>query len=799
MKPRRLKLEPLETRTLLATLGGPWPSPRELTLSFAPDGTQIGLFQSDLFAALGHRRDTAAWQTDVLRALQTWAAVADIDIGLVRDTGRPFGAAGLTQGDPRFGDIRLGAFPQLHTIASTVPYLPVSGSWSGDVLLNSSYAAGLQSAEIDLYSAMLNEAGNVLGLADNDDPASAMYTDYLGPRTGLSPADVAAIQSLYGERQADRYESNGGNDAPTTATLLPTTLTGGATTVAIDADLHRGDDVDYFRVPAIGNGGRITARLVAAGESLLVGRLELLRGDGALLASSSAASPLANNASASATITAFDGDMLIRVAGDPSDVFGIGRYRLEVTLRPDSALTLPSADTTSNDPPVAQLPPNAQARWYPAVAGYLDDEVGTNDSIATATALETPLGYVSHSRYEAVGSIRAADDADLYRIVAPDTGDRRLTVHLDTFDVRLLDFEVGLYDADGNVVAEQTAPQADGRVVLDVSDIAASQAYYLRIAAGGPGGSNLGNYVVVAEFTSDDPTLVPLASGVLTDAAQCDTQLWHANRTLLYRFDLRVDGGVSPSAARFEIVDDLGRAVATLVAPSGVTTTQYVWLPAGSFEFAIQPDSASADGFPPMSYTLLAAALSDDVGPGLVDSTERPLPGDANGSGVVDRGDIAAVAADFGQFADSLPSQADFDGDGDVDLADLITVVNNLGRALLPDLSTSSTTTTDGGSTTETAAPSAIVRFVARPTAAQPTVAQPANDAAKPTNLAVSAIASKTRRMSHSPRAELSGLAASATRRVLPRLADAALVADSPDTTISPLAAARRGRLGRQG
>jgi hypothetical protein len=230
--------------------------------------------------------------------------------------------------------------------------------------------------------------------------------------------------------------------------------------------------------------------------------------------------------------------------------------------------------------------------------------------------------------------------------------------------------------------------------VLDFSEIEASQTYFLRIAAGGPGGSNLGNYVFVADFIHENPDLAPIGSGTLTTAAQRDVQRWHVERTLLYRFDLRPEGGAPGAAQRFEIVDREGVLIASLVAPTGGTSTNYVWLPAGSFDFVLRADAPAADGFTPIGYSLSAAALSDDVGPGLVDSTESLLPGDADRSGVVDRGDVAAVAADYGSFAVELSLPADFDGDGDVDLDDLVTVATNLGRALLPDLFTSASTGT---------------------------------------------------------------------------------------------------------
>lgn len=773
---RRLTLESLENRALLAAVGGPWPNPRDLTLSFAPDGTQIGLFDSELFATLGRHRAATVWQSDVARAFQTWAAVANIDIGLVPDTGRPFGAAGLAQGDPRFGEIRLGAFPQARAIASAVPYRAVAGSWSGDVFLNSSLAAGLQATAIDLYSVLLNEAGNALGLADTDDGDSVMFTDYRGERDALSPADVTAIRALYGPRLPDANDAAGGNDGLATATLL------GDGTSAVAADLHRADDVDYYRLHAFGEGGRLSVRLIAAGESFLVGAIEVLRGDGTVIASAAAAGPLANNVELSVPLMPNLGDLLLRVSGKANDVFAVGSYRLEVGVRNGDGASVPvSGNDLDPGPGGSVLPTIGSARSYPAVAGFLDDEVGQNDSFATATPLETPFGYVPQTRYEALGAIRAVEDVDLYRIVASETGDRRLSVYLDTFDVRLMDFRIGVHDADGNSIVAHAVPGADGRLVLDVADIALGETYFLSVSAGGPGGSCLGNYVLVADFVREDPFMTPIGTGTLSTPTQSDVRLWHTTRTLLYRFDLRANGGAADAAVRFEILDADGRTNVSVRAPAGVTTTKYLWLSAGSFEFALRPDAAASDGFLPIDYSLSAAALSDDVGPGMVDPTENPLPGDADRSGVVDRGDVAVVASDFGEFTDSLPSLADFDGDGDVDLTDLLTVAANLGRALLPDLSTS--TSTGEGSTASVQSPSAIVRSANAVPTANAGAAEPE-----------SALAANRRR---SPRAA-SSLAVSRVRRPLPEHVDFVLGGEPSATAPSNAVAQGTAALARR-
>src|SRR5262249_25489781 len=109
---RQPSLERLEDRCVPATFGTPWPDPSHLTLSFAPDGTVVGDQASTLFSPLNAIAPTAAWQREVLRAFQTWAVQANINIGLVADGGQAFGAAGLPQGDAHFGDVRVAGTAQ---------------------------------------------------------------------------------------------------------------------------------------------------------------------------------------------------------------------------------------------------------------------------------------------------------------------------------------------------------------------------------------------------------------------------------------------------------------------------------------------------------------------------------------------------------------------------------------------------------------------------------------------------------------------------------------------------------------
>src|SRR5262245_2358803 len=101
--------EPLEDRTVPTSFGTGWADPGHLTLSFAPDGTTTPGGPSSLGTTLSGVGSSAAWQREILRAFQTWAVNANVNIGLVADSGPALGTPGSVQGDARFGDVRVAA------------------------------------------------------------------------------------------------------------------------------------------------------------------------------------------------------------------------------------------------------------------------------------------------------------------------------------------------------------------------------------------------------------------------------------------------------------------------------------------------------------------------------------------------------------------------------------------------------------------------------------------------------------------------------------------------------------------
>src|SRR5262245_31482700 len=259
----RPHLEVLEGRIVPYALSGyKWADPN-VSASFMPDGTSISSHPSNLFATYDPKYPRATWQLQFARALQTWAAVTPLNFHFVADDGSPSNTPGLTQGDSRFGDIRLGAYPLGYSLAYT--FSPVTGvTLGGDVTLSSSQAYNI-GATFDLYSILLHETGLALGLNETSQFGPVMNPTILGVYTGLSADDTAGIQAIYGPRRPDAYDAQKPNDTLTSPTPLTLNSSGAAT---VRADLSSLADVDNYQVtvPA-GHGGNLTVTLDARGLS----------------------------------------------------------------------------------------------------------------------------------------------------------------------------------------------------------------------------------------------------------------------------------------------------------------------------------------------------------------------------------------------------------------------------------------------------------------------------------------------------------------------------------------------------
>jgi hypothetical protein len=615
---RPLSLEQLEDRTVLATFNVPWPDAPELTLSFAPDGTMVGGQPSALFQALDARLPTRTWEEEILRAFQTWAAAAHINVGVVADGGQPFGTLGLKQGDPRFGDIRIGAFPMAgDTLAIADPYDPFIANTSvGDVFLNSSFdfSLGGQNGSYDLFSVLLHEAGHVLGIGPSTDPNSPMFEQY-HPVSGLTPADVAALRALYGARPPDTFEGPGGNDTFATATALD--LTSG--TASVGADVTTLQDADVYRLTVPAGAAALDLRLIASGVSLLVPRLTVYDVSGHVIASAAATGPLDNDLFLHVDGVKAGDVYYAKVESGTDDVFGIGSYRLEIDPH------LPGAGARPVD---LGVPPNTPAP--PVGAG-----ANPTNPLAGAQLLATTPGYVEHTYYEAVNSITPATPTHTYRVQSPDLGKdltNVMTVVVNSLESTDVSLRANIYDARGTRVDAAVIADKDGHYALQVPGVRSAESFYVVVFADNPGsGAQEAPYEVDIDFGLDARHLQTFVNDTLDKTTREDVRVLQVVDSQQFQFVLSATDWSAPVATgvRMTIFDASGREVFNLAVTDGATRTGTVFLNAGRYTVKFTRATEQGEPFTPVLFELSGLSLSDSLGPQLRDTTQQPLEASA--------------------------------------------------------------------------------------------------------------------------------------------------------------------------
>ncbi|MBI3406954.1 MAG: matrixin family metalloprotease [Planctomycetes bacterium] len=616
---RSLQLEQLEDRCVPATWGNPWPDGAHLTLSFAPDGTAIGDRMNLLSRALNGTAPTAAWQREILGAFQTWAVQANLNIGLVADSGDPLGAAGRPQGDPRFGDIRVAGYAMSpEVMALTSPFEVAGGTWSGDVKLNTAYDFALASqgnlgaGDVDLFTVFLHEAGHAFGLDHSLDPASVMEEGYSGLMTGLSASDIAHIQALYGARSADRFEGAAGNDqmkAASTLSLL--SQSDGVLGLRVEADITSIDDVDYHKFTLPLNPASTVVTLQTSGLSLLTPRLTVYDASGRVVGTSVGANP-GQDLTVSLNQLKPLATYYIKVEGAVDDVFGIGGYQLQVR----SSALLSNALATVN-------------QGIEVVGGVVDD-LHTNDTMLTASLLPLNLSQTdSRFEYAFKGNIRDSWDVDYYRIQAstpPKDAPNVMTVMVWGTQNNGLIPKASVFDAKGNPVGGQIVVNDNGVYTLQIANAAAGAAYFVKIEAQNAKTNNVGAYFLGIDFSTKTAALASLVQQKMS-APQLTTQL-DLDQSRLFHFVLAANS--SQAVTLFVTVKDAqGNVLAQRCVQSGQTISFDVYLPAGSYQIQF-----TTVGAPPadLSVQLWGLDLDDPIGPRSEDPTNAPFTQNSSSS-----------------------------------------------------------------------------------------------------------------------------------------------------------------------
>jgi hypothetical protein len=605
---RPLALEVLEDRTTPAVYGVPWPNASYLRLSFAPDGTQIAGQSSSLFATLNAEEPAAAWEADILDAVQTWAVNTNLNVGVVPDNGQPFGTSGAGQ---RFGDIRIGAAPLSPSVlAISMPHDPfVSGGWSGAIILNSTI--NFAQPQTDLHGVLLHELGHVFGLGASTDPVSVLYQNATWVTTQLAASDVSAIEALYGLPPAN---PPGRHTLETAATIRFPSDDGsvytGTTPLMAFGDMVAAGQNDFFSVQTASFTGPVTFRLQTAGISLLAPELIVYDANGNVLGQAASSNVVGDTVSVHLNSVPANTTYYIAVESAASGLFAVGRYGLAVTF--DATL---------------KTTPSQIASMLRSAHNGSSDDSSDDARPGNVVALRTTPGYAANQHYETRSGATSAVTYSLLSPSSPSGTPLVLTLTLRTAGGGGLLPQLQLLDANQQPIAAQVLVNNSGAYTIQAIGLASGQTYYLTLTPPTTGNGDDTSSALVADFNQSSSLLPVLASGTAATTVSGPTYALYAALDQVFSFSLSAAGTGAPagSMVQMTITDSKGNAVFNLTAAAGQTVTgPPVLLSPGAYtvSFAVVTPGGAPGS---LSFRLRGGSISDPIGPVITDPTNNPM------------------------------------------------------------------------------------------------------------------------------------------------------------------------------